>query len=523
MKYLRSFGITKALSIVSCCVLFVVCSVCVMAQDKRTLVIGAASDIHSLDPAVSRDNSDWRQTYPAYDRLVRYEVVKGQGTTRVEPFAAGSWSVSGDGLTWTFYIRPGISFADGTSLDAEAVRFSLQRALDIGKGPAQNFNVIKSMRVVDPLILEIKLARPFGPFLQTLATNAASIINPAVMEHDPHNDPELDWLRSNTDGSGPFSLEEWVPGEHAVLRANKGYWDGTPWLDEVVVKFIPDPDERVAALENGRIHIAENLLMEQLSKLESNPDITVHRYPSQLVEYVYINTQRPHLSDPRVRRALSHAADYRGIIENVLHGNAVQMKGPIPQGMWGHNPDAYQYGYDPKKAADLLKDAGVEDIKLTLKYSERRSEWKEIAQALQTSFSHAGIHLKLKFVPNPVLREQLDQGDFDLCLGVWSPDFADPYMFMNFWFDSAYWGLPGNRSFYKNELVDEFLRQAAKSSSVAGRTKLYSRVQDIVISDAAYIFLHQIEAAVPMHKSVQGYVYNPMLESIYNLESIWKK
>ena len=526
MKYSinrSSFVFMKALFAVICCLFFVFYCMCVMAQDKKTLIIGTASDIHTLDPAVSMDNSDWRQTYPAYDRLVRYEVVKGQGTTRVEPFAASAWSVSGDGLIWTFYIRSGISFADGTALDAEAVRFSLQRALDVGKGPAQNFNVIESMRVIDPLTLEIKLKRPFGPFLQTLATNAASIINPAVLEHTARNDLGQDWLRTNTDGSGPFSLKEWVPGKHAVLQASKDYWGGTPWLDEVIVKFIPNPDKRMSALEKGRIHIAENLLMEQLTRLEDNQDITVHRYPSQLVEYVYINTQRSHLSDPRVRRALNLAVDYHTIIENVLHGNAVQMKGPIPQGMWGHNPYAYQYEYNPQKAADLLSEAGVEDLKLTLKYSERRSEWKEIAQALQTSFSRAGIGLKLEFVPNPDLREQLDRGDFDLCLGVWSPDFADPYMFMNFWFDSAYWGLPGNRSFYKNVVADDLLRQAARSSSVAGRTKLYSRVQDIVISDAPYIFLHQIEAAVPMHKSVQGYVYNPMLESIYNIESIWIK
>lgn len=487
-----------------------------------TLVVGVSSDIHTLDPGVSSDNYDWRQIYPCYDRLVRYKVADGRGTTEVVPSAADSWEVSPDGLIWTFRIRQGIAFADGTPLDAEAVRFSLQRTLDIGKGPADNIGAIDSMRVIDPLTLEITLKNPYGPFLQTLATNGASIINPNVMKHAKDNDLAQGWLAANMDGSGPFRMVEWLRGQRFVLKANKKYWGGAPALDQVIIRFMPESADRRMALERGDIDIAENVLIDQIPALEQNPEISVQRHASQFVEYVYINTRQDKLKDRRVRQALSYAVDYQGIIDFVLQGNGVQMRGPVPLGMWGHKPDVLQYSRDVDKAKALLREAGAEGLELTLIYSERRPSWEQIATIMQANFAQIGVQLNLRLLANPTLRDQVDKGDFELCLGAWSPDFADPYMFMNFWFDSSLWGLPGNRSFYKNEQVDALIREAAVKADVAERTRLYHQAQDLIMEDAPYIFLYQVQTIVPLRKNVHGYVYNPMLESMYNFESITK-
>ena len=121
------------------------------------------------------------------------------------------------------------------------------------------------------------------------------------------------------------------------------------------------------------------------------------------------------------------------------------------------------------------------------------------------------------------MRDKIDRGDFDLCLGAWSPDFADPFMFMNFWFDSAYFGLPGNRARYKNDLVDELIRKAATLNDQEQRIKLYAKAQEIVMDEAPYIFLYQVKTLVPRRTNVKGYVYNPMLESIYNFREIYKE
>lgn len=496
----------------------------IYAVDKDTLVVGVSSDIHLLDPAVSSDNFDWRQIYPCYDRLVKYKVVNGKGTTDVEPSAAESWTVSDDGKVWTFKIRQGIKFDDGTPLDAKAVKFAFDRCLKIGKGPADNIGAIDSMAVKDDYTLEVTLKTPYGPFLQSLATDAACIVNPAIMKHEKDGDLAQGWLSQNTDGSGPYRLAEWKRGERAVLEAKPGYWGGAPKSKKVIIRFMTESADRRMALERGDIDIGENILIDQIPALEKNPDIVVNKYPSQLVEYVYLNCQKKHLDNPLVRQALNYAVDYKGIIDFVLQGNGVQMCGPVPAGMWGHNPDVFQYKRDVDKAKALLKEAGLAGgLDLTLIYSERRATWEQIATILQSNFADVGVNLKLELMANPTLRDKIDRGDFELCLGAWSPDFADPFMFMNFWFDSNNFGLPGNRSFYKNEKVDELIRKAALLSDQAERTRIYFEAQDIIMKDAPYIFLYQVNTIVPLRKNVKGYVFNPMLESMYNFEGIYKE
>ncbi len=495
-----------------------------LAAGPDTLVVGVPSDIHTLDSGVSSDNYDWRQIYPCYDRLVKYRTIDGKGSTEVEPQAAESWSVSSDSTVWTFKIRKGIKFDDGSPLDAAAVKFSLQRTLTIGKGPADNISAIKSMRIIDADTLEITLKNAYGPFLQTLATDGASIINPAVMKHEKDGDLAQAWLTEHTDGSGPFRLVEWNRGQQAVLEAKPHYWGGAAKLKKVVIRFMSESSDRRMALERGDIDIAENILIDQIPALEKNSDIIVNHFPSQLVEYVYVNNQKAPLNNPLVRQALSYAVDYKSIIDFVLQGNGVQMRGPVPEGMWGHKKDVFQYSHDIAKAKSLLKSAGLDSgMELTLLYSDRRSSWEQIATILQSNFADIGVTLKLQLMANPALRDLVDKGNFELCLGAWSPDFADPYMFMNFWFDSKLWGLPGNRSFYKNDKVDSLIRKAAEVSDQGARTKLYDQAQDIIMEDAPYIFLYQVQTIVPMRKNVAGYIYNPMLESMYNFANISKK
>jgi len=488
---------------------------------KDTLVIGVASDISLLDPAVSSDNFDWRQIYPSYDRLVKYKVVNGEGSTEVEPMAAESWSASPDGTVWTVKIRKGIKFDDGTPLDAKAVKFSFERVLKIGKGPADNLGAIKTVDVVDDYTVKITLKSPFGPFVQTLATDAGSIINPNVVKHEKGGDLAQAWLAQNTDGSGPFKITEWTRGQRLVLEAKPNYWGPKPALKRVIIRFMRESADQRMALESGDIHIAESILLDQIPALEKNPNIVVRKYPSQLVEYVYLNTQKPNLNNKLVRQALSYAVDYKGIIEHVLQGRGVQMRGPIAKGMWGYDANAFQYQRDVNKAKSLLQQAGLsKGLELTLIFSERRPTWEQIATILQSNFADIGVKLKLELLANPTLRDKIDRGDFELCLGIWSPDYADPSMFMNFWFDSKNFGLPGNRAFYKNDKVDELIRKALTLSSQQDRTKLYADATKIIMDDAPYIFLHQTQTIVPMRNNVKGYVFNPMLESMYNLEAI---
>ncbi|HLT59030.1 MAG TPA: ABC transporter substrate-binding protein [Limnochordales bacterium] len=491
---------------------------------RDVLVIGISGDVDNLDPHVTMTNRSWAVTYPAYQRLVRYKVQDGVGSTEVEPDLATGWTVSDDGLVWTFTLRQTARFADGTPVDADAVVYSFNRLLAIGEGPADAFPTLARVEAVDKYTVRFTLSEPFAPFLLTLANNGAAIINPRLAEHEQGGDLGRGYLAEHTMGSGPFQLERWEKDQQLRLVPNPHYDGPAPAFRMVVFLIIKDPSARRLQLERGDIDIAEALPLDQLERLRGMPGIRVEEHPSLRVTYLYLNNQRTPLNDPRVRQAISYAVDYDAIIAGVMLGNAVQMRGPVPQGMWSHDPTLYQYRRDLDKARGLLQAAGVgSGLRLGYLYSPVYPEWEQIGLALQAQLAEVGIQLELEPYAYATMRALLDEGDFDIAVGNWTPDFADPYMFMNYWFDSQLGGLPGNRSFYANDEVDRLIRRAAVATDIEERTRLYQQAQRIVVEEAAYVYLYQQNYQVAMRDNVEGYVFNPMLVDIFNVDTMSKR
>ncbi|MED4906885.1 ABC transporter substrate-binding protein [Brevibacillus centrosporus] len=484
-----------------------------------TLFVGITSDQGTLDPAVTFDNSAWKITYPTYQRLVEYDG----GTTEVKPGLAKEWKVSEDGLTWTFTLAEGNKFSDGTPVTAEAVKFTFDRTLKIKKGPADVYSVIKEIKVDSPTSVTFVLSKNFPPFLSTLAANYGGIVNPKVMEKEQNGDLGQNFLANNTMGSGPYQLSEWRKGEYLKLTLNPNS-SVKPALQNIFFKIIPDATAQRLQLEQGEIDIAEGIPNEQLKALKDLPNVEVLQQPSLFVDYIYVNSSKgnPALQNPKVRQALSYAIDYDALTESVQEGYATQMRGPIPKGLWGYDESAPQYKRDVEKAKALLAEAGATNLTIDLLYSDNKAWWETEALALQAFFSDIGVKLNLKKIAYATSREMIDKGEFDLAMGVWSPDFGDPYMFMNYWFDSVNFGLAGNRAFYKNDKVDELVRKAASINDKAEREKLYKEAQLITIDEAPYLYLYQKDFLLPVSKSVKGFVYNPMLEGIYNLAEMSK-
>lgn len=484
-----------------------------------TLYVAISADQGTLDPAVTMDNSAWKITYYAYQRLVEYDGA----STEVKPGLAKEWKVSDDGLQWTFTLQEGNKFADGTPVTAEAVKFSFDRTLQIKKGPYDVYSVIKEVKANSPTSVTFVLTKNFPPFLSTLAANYGSIVNPKVMEKAQNGDLGQNYLANNTMGSGPYQLAEWKKGEYFKLTQNPNSSVKSAFK-EVYFKIIPDATAQRLQLEAGEIDIAEGIPTEQLNALKELGNVDVLQQPSLFVDYVYINSSKgnPALKDPKVRQALSYAVDYDALKDAVQEGFATQMRGPIPKGLWGHDEAAFQYKRDVEKAKALLAEAGVSNLTLNLLYSDARTWWETEALTLQAFLADIGVDLKLNKIANATAREMIDKGEFDLALGVWSPDFGDPFMFMNYWFDSNNFGLAGNRAFYKNDKVDELVRKAATTNDQGEREKLYQEAQKIVIDEAPYIYLYQKDFLLPVSKRVKGFVYNPMLEGIYNLAEMSK-
>lgn len=480
-----------------------------------TLIVSIPEEVGTLDPGVSMDNAEWKIIYPTYERLVDYDG----SSTEVKPALASSWEISDDGLTYTFTLEEGHQFADGGEVDAEAVKFSFERTLEIGKGPSELYEIINEIKVIDPYTVEFKLDNEFPPFLSTLAANYGAIVNPAVIEeNEKDGDLAQEYLASHTMGSGPYILEEYEKGQYYKLTANPNS-QVEPELKTVYFQVSSDVAGERLKLEKGEIHIAEGLPVDQVKEMESVKGVEVITEPSLLVDYVYMNIGKgtEALKNKTFRQGLSHAVHYESMIAHTLQGLGSPFIGPVPEGLWGHDPDAKVYEYDPDKAKQLIKESGFEKAELTLLYSDHRTYWEQMALAIQNDLKEVNVMVKLEKVAYPTMREMIDTGDFDLALGIWMPDYGDPFMFMNHWFDSDSWGLAGNRSFYKNDEVDQLIRQAASTSEQEEREALYKEAQEIVNEDAVYLYLAQQDFVLPMRENVKGFVFNPMLQGIYNL------
>lgn len=490
-----------------------------VSNAKDTFVVAMTSDEGTLDPGVTMDNSAWKITYPTYERLVDYDGA----STNVIPGLAKSWTVSKDGLTWTFTLNTGHKFADGTAVDANAVKFTFDRTLKIAKGPTDVYGVISSVKVVNPTTVTFTLNKDFPPFLSTLAANYGGIVNPNVMKHQQNGDMGQNYLASHTMGSGPYQLTDWKKGQYLKLGLNPNSAI-KPDIKTVYFKIVGDSSAQRLQLEKGEIDVAEGIPVEQINDVKKLSNVNLIQNPSLLVDYVYLNSSKGNaaLKNVKVRQALSYAIDYKSLIQAVQQGYAKQMRGPIPEGMWGHDDSAMQYNHDVQKAKDLLQQAGVSNLSLDLLYSDHATWWETEALTIQANLADIGVKVNLKKVAYATMRDMIDKGQFDLSLGMWSPDYGDPFMFMNDWFDSNNFGLAGNRAFYKNDQVDKLIRQAASINDQAERTKLYQQAQNIVINEAPYIYLYQKNFLLPVNKQIKGFVYNPMLDGIYNIAQISK-
>ena len=490
------------------------------AAPKDTLIIGKAADPQTLDPAVTIDNNDWTVTYPAYQKLMRYKQVDGKGSTEVEGDLADSWAVSDDNLVWTFKLRAGQKFADGSPVDAQAVKYSFERLLKIKQGPSEAFPATMQVSTPDPMTVQFKLADPFAPFLYTLANNGAAIINPNVVKRGDNVEA---YLAGNTAGSGPYQLTSWQKGQALTLEQNPHYGGSKkPQLAKVVVKIVPEASSRRLQLQNGDLDIAEDMPVDQVVALRKTADVKVLEFPSLRVTYLYLNNKTGPLKNPDLRHAVANAIDYNGIIQGILLGQASQTRGPIPEGMWGYDASLPVPAQNIDAAKKFVAKSGVAKPTLLLRYSTRDPNWEPIALATQANLAAIGINVKLEKLANATLRDRLGSGDFDISIGNWSPDFADPYMFTSYWLDSDKQGLAGNRSFYANADVDTWLREAATLSDQAQRAELYKKVQQQVVKDAAYVYLYQKNYQAAMRSEVKGFVFNPMLEAVFNVSDISK-
>ena len=304
-------------------------------RDPGALVVAHATDVRSLDPVRVTDTESIEVGQLIFEGLVRWKP----GTTDIEEGLAVRGDISPDRKQWTFHLRPGVVFHDGTPLDAEAVVFSFQRLLDAahpsylaGDTGAYWRSLLKSVAqvvAIDPRTVAIHVAHPYAPLLGGLAMYP--IVSPAAVRQ---------WgnaFQRHPIGTGPFAFASWTVGEQVVVRRNDRYWGTRPRMNLIVFRVVADERQRLVELESGSVDVATTILPDEQSFVELHPDMALHHTPGNDVSYLAFNVTHPPFDDLRVRRAISYAINKEPIVKLAYQGRAVAADGPLPPTQWGYD------------------------------------------------------------------------------------------------------------------------------------------------------------------------------------------
>lgn len=487
------------------------------------LVIVRPSDAVSLD-------ANFETTAPGawvFGNVIE-PLITLNADMEIEPRLATSWDfVEPNRLR--FELREGVTFHDGTPFNAEAVKFSWDRALfaDPPGRWASLAGPISAVEVVDEYTVDIVTEEPYGPLLLTSTMVYTGVVSPAAVEE--HGE---DYGR-NPVGTGPFEFVEWRTNERIVLEANEDYWRGAPSLDRVVFRVVPEEGARMLALRTGEAHMVLNPAPADLPGLEADPDFDVAAATGLRVFYLGFNLAVPPADDVLVRQAIHHAIDVPLIVEAVLEGAATVPTSVISPGVLGYSDMGLleKYPHDPEQAQALLEEAGYslgpdgvfqkdgEPLTVTmLPASGRYLKDREVAEVVQEFLSRIGIRAELDIFEWSTTFTMMREAELDYPMFTfgWLTTTADgDYTFYSNYHSEEVPPASWNRWQYSNPRVDELLEAARASVDTEEREALYDEVQQILAEDLPAIPIYNTIEAYAISSNVEGFVAHPIE---YNLD-----
>lgn len=460
-----------------------------------------------------------------YESLLRYDPF----TDTFEPVLATDYSVSEDGLTWTFELREGVTFHTGNPFNAEAVKYSIDRTIERGMGASFIWDAVGEINVIDEYTVEFVLDYPSPLDLIASAAYAAYIYDPVVTE-----EKGSEWYyEGNAAGTGPYMVESWTPMDELVLTKFDDYWGG--WeqenhFEKGILKVVQEPSTARHMLEAGEADWASMLPFEHVTALEADPNIAVSTTPSFQNLLGLFNTEKPPLDDSRVRKALSYAFPYDTAIESVMMGYASQGRGPIPKGLWGHGEELYQYNHDLEKAADMLAEAGYADggIELLLTYASGNEFQRRIGELYKAELAKLGIELELRGMPWEsqwdLAKSPDPEARQDIFVFYWWPDAPDPISWL--------WGLffteeeiGFNLSYFSDPEYDALIEEGSVMAGVDRdeAIRIYTEAQEIVIEEAVSLFIYDQEYVRVMRTNFKGFEDNPVYPNVVYLYNCYRE
>lgn len=400
---------------------------------KDNLVFGIdTSIIVDLDPARSYELVTNLVIEQLYDGLVDYEGGERAFKT-IQPGLAKSWSVSEDGMTWTFNLREGAKFHSGNEVTADDVVYSFTRALKLDFAPIWMLDQFvpspDNIKKVDKYTVSIttNTKLPEGLMAAVMGVQGIGFVvdKDVVESHATEEDPwAYEWLQRNDAGSGPFELVEWSKNERVVMKAFEDYWDGGPALNKVTMVSMPERTSQKFSLSKGDVDIAWNLLPNQVEDFKGREGYKVIEQPAWDITYVAMNVGKEPFDSEKVRDAVKYAIDYKAIIEGIMDGAAIPGQSFVPYGMAGYL-DKIMYEQDLEKAKQLLEEAGYPDGFKTKLLCQPTSPRKEIATQVQQDLAKIGVTAEIKQMVAAQMYETYRAQDHEMIVAGWGVDYAD--------------------------------------------------------------------------------------------------
>lgn len=483
----------------------------------------------TLDPAMVTDTISSQVVENLFDGLVQYDQ-----NLSVRGAIARDWSVSEDGLVWTFHLNHGVKFHNGREVTADDVLYSFTRILDPAthsprgwmfaevKG-AEDFQTQKAptvagFRVVDPYTFEVTLARPFTPFLSVLA-----MPNAAIVPKEELTKYGRDFTYHPT-GTGAFKFAEWIHGDHLTLAANTDYFEGRPYLDKIVYQIIADDSTAFNEYEQDNLYLLTTIPAGQIDRVVKGEEFhdELVKTPRLGLYYLGFNTTKPPLDNKKVRQAIAQAINKRAIADVLRHGTVVAATyGILPPGVPGFSQTITSLPYDVAKAINTLTLGGYPTgvpAELELAFNSG-SENQLIAQAIMADLKEIGIKVRLVGVGWGAFIAKVDSGGTEIFRNGWIADYPDPDNFLYVLLNSANAGPGGNGSFYHNSEVDRLTLQGRTMKAGEERFKVYRQVEKIVADDVPIVPIYYYTNLLLRKPYIQG--LNVTALGIMPLKTVW--
>ncbi|MBE6066583.1 MAG: ABC transporter substrate-binding protein [Clostridium lundense] len=478
------------------------------ASAPKTLIYAQGSDPRGLDPAYVDDGESAKIIVNVYEGLLQYK----EGSTEVEPCLATEWKISGDGKEYTFKLRQGVKFHDGTPFNADAVKFNIDRqippqAKDDMPYASFTFAPVEKVEKVDEYTVKVTLKEPYTPFLANLAMSlAAPIASPDAIKKNNGN------LNENPVGTGPFKFVSWKKGEAVTLEKNNEYWGEKAKSDKVVFKFTKENSVRASELMTGSVDIIDGVDPNDIKKL-TDSKMELFNEQGMNINYMAFNTSRAPFNDVKLRQAISYAIDREELVKYLYQGFADVAYNPMPSFMPGFNDKLKSYQYNPEKAKELLKAAGKENLQVKMiTYSNPRPynpvNGQKLAESIQNYLSKVGIKATIDVYPWKEYKEKIAQGEGDILFYGWNGDNGDADNFLSL-FDSKEIKSTLNAARYNNPKVDELLIKGRKTPNGEERNNIYKEIQKIVDEEAVWLPISYAKSIAAYSSKVKNFELHP--------------